>query len=100
MPEFCLTLVGPPEIEERLLDALLALDQNLVFTTTPTFSLGTAHSRLSNTEQVMGRSRAVQVQILANEDELTSLLTTLRASFAGTGLRYWAMPIAQAGEIE
>ncbi|MCA0177247.1 MAG: DUF3240 family protein [Proteobacteria bacterium] len=100
MPEFCLTLVSPPEIEEKLLDALLMAAGAEIFSSTPTFSHGTAHGRLSSTEQVMGRSRSVQVQILVSADELAALLQTLRQGFAGTGLRYWAAPLAQAGEIE
>jgi len=99
MPSLCLTLVSPPEIEEKLLDTLLDVAGNEVFTSTPTFSHGTAHGRLSSTEQVMGRSRSVQVQVLLRTEEMTRLLQTLRESFKGTGLRYWAWPLAAEGEI-
>ena len=47
----------------------------------------------------MGRSRSVQVQIIVTEAEMAALLQALRTSFAGTGLRYWAMPLAALGEI-
>jgi hypothetical protein len=47
----------------------------------------------------MGRSRSVQVQILVTEDELAQLLQTLRESFAGTGVRYWTLPLAAEGEV-
>ncbi len=99
MSKFCLALVCPPEIEEKLLDALLATAGDEIFTSTPTFSHGTAHGRLSAVEHVMGRSLSVQVQILVTEAEMTELLQTLRQSFAGTGLRYWALPLAAEGEI-
>jgi hypothetical protein len=99
MPEYCLTLISPPDIEEKLLDTLLTTAGNEVFTSTPTFSHGTAHGRLDATEQVLGRSRAVQVQILVSTDEMNRLLQVLRESFAGTGLRYWATPLAREGEI-
>ena len=99
MPEFCLVMVAPLEIEEKLLDVLLAAVGNEVFTSAPSFSHGTAQGRLSPVEQVMGRSRSVQVQIIVTEAELTALLQALRTSFAGTGLRYWAMPLAALGEI-
>jgi hypothetical protein len=92
--------VSPPEIEEKLLDTLLEVAGNEVFTSTPTFSHGTAHGRFNSTEQVMGRSRSVQVQILVKHDELDELLAALRAGFAGTGLRYWVTALAQAGEIK
>lgn len=100
MPSLCLTLVSPPAIEEKLLDTLLEVAGNEVFTSTPTFSHGTAHGRLDNTEQVLGRSRSIQVQILLTPEELEPLLAALRAGFAGTGLRFWVTPLAQSGEIE
>ena len=64
MSEFCLALVCPPSIEEKLLDALLVSAGNEIFTSTPTFSHGTAHGRMDNLEQVMGRSRSVKVEII------------------------------------
>ncbi len=99
MSEFCLTMVCAPDIEEKLLDVLLSAVGNEVFTSTPSFSHGTAQGRLSSVEQVMGRSRSVQVQIIVTDDEMAALLRELRASFAGTGLRYWAIPLAALGEI-
>jgi hypothetical protein len=99
MSEFCLTLVCPPSIEEKLLDALLVSAGNEIFTSTPTYSHGTAHGRMANLEQVMGRSHSVRVEILVTEEEMTRLLQTLRESFKGTGLRYWAWPLANEGEI-
>lgn len=47
----------------------------------------------------MGRSRAAQVQILLDADELASLLDLLRQDFKGTGLRYWATALHTEGEI-
>ncbi len=99
MSKFCLALVCPPAIEEKLLDALLVSAGDEVFTSTPTFSHGTAHGRMANLEQVMGRSHSVKVEIIVTEGEMTRLLQTLRESFKGTGLRYWAWPLADEGEI-
>ena len=99
MPDCCLTLVCAPDLEEKLLDTLLGDAGHEVFTSTPTFSHGTAHGRLSPAEQVMGRSRAVQIQILLSADEREHLLAHLRRDFAGTGLRYWAVPLTLEGEI-
>ncbi len=97
--ELCLVMVAPLTVEEKLLDVLLAAVGNEVFTSTPSFSHGMAQGRLSSVEQVMGRSRSVQVQIIVTEAEMGTLLQLLRESFAGTGLRYWAMPLAALGEI-
>ena len=100
MSRFCLSLLTSPSIEEKLLDVLLDAVGNEVFTSVPTFSHGTSHGRLSSVEQVLGRSAAVQVQILVTEEEMNELLQRLREDFLGTGLRYWASPLAVEGEIE
>lgn len=99
MADFCLTLVCPPAVEEKLLDALLATPGADVFTSTSTHSHGSHAGELSTDEQVMGRSRGMQVQVLLLRSELDALLTTLRAEFAGAGLRYWATPLSLEGAI-
>lgn len=100
MSRFCLVLLGAPSLEEKLLDVLLDAVGDEVFTSVPTFSHGTAHGRLSSVEQVMGRSAAVQIQILVTEEEMADLVQRLREEFRGTGLRYWASALAAEGEIE
>ncbi len=99
MSKFCLTLICAREIEEKLLDTLLTNVEGEVFTSTPTFSHGTAQGRLSDVERVMGRSRSVQVQVVTTDDELASLTELLKQHFKGTGLRYWAMALATEGEV-
>ena len=97
MADYSLSLVCPPSVEEKLLDALLANAGSEVFTSTPTHSHGTAQGRLTATEQVMGRSRAVQVTVLLTSEELDRLRDLLQREFAGTGVRYWATPLAFDG---
>ena len=97
MADYSLSLVCPPSVEEKLLDALLANAGSEVFTSTPTHSHGTAQGRLTATEQVMGRSRAVQVTVLLTSEELHRLRDLLQREFAGTGVRYWASPLAFDG---
>ena len=99
MPKYCLSLICSPEIEEKLLDTLLSSAEEEIFTSTPTFSHGTAHGRLSNVEKVMGRSRSIQVQIITTEGELASLTGLLQQRFKGTGLRYWATVLSHEGEV-
>ncbi|WP_309638778.1 DUF3240 family protein [Methylibium sp.] len=96
---YCLSMICAPEVEEKLLDALLSNVTDVLFTSTPAFDHGSAHGQLSSLEQVMGRSRAAQVQILLDADELASLLDLLRQDFKGTGLRYWATALHTEGEI-
>ena len=99
MSKFCMTLICSREVEEKLLDALLTTVEGEVFTSTPTFSHGTAQGRLSSVEKVMGRSRSVQVQIITTDAELASLTDLLKQRFKGTGLRYWASALSMEGEV-
>lgn len=99
MADYCLTLICPPTVEEKLLDLLLANAGSEVFTSTPTHSHGAGQDRLSATEQVMGRSRAMQVIVLLTTDELARLRELLQREFAGTGVRWWASPLAFDGEF-
>ncbi|WP_234265422.1 MULTISPECIES: DUF3240 family protein [Pseudomonadota] len=94
-----MTLLLDPQIEEKLLDLLLDVAGDELFVSTPTFSHGTAYGRLSNEEKVMGRSHAVQVQILVTDGKQEEILQLLQERFAGTGLRYWAAPLSIDGEI-
>lgn len=98
MADYCLSLVCPLAAEQRLLDALLA-NAGTVFTSTPVHSHGGAQARLTATEQVMGRSRAVHVDVLLTEEDLGRLRELLQREFTGSGLRYWAVPVAFAGEF-
>ena len=99
MADYCLSLVCPLAAEERLLDALLVNAGGAVFTSTPVHSHGGAQARLTATEQVMGRSRAVHVDVLLTEENLGRLRELLQREFAGSGLRYWASPVAFAGDL-
>ena len=98
-PRYCLTLICPPLLEERLLDVLLANASSETFTSTPTYSHGSRQQRLSATEQVMGRSRAMQISVLLSAQGLGPLRELLQRDFAGTGVRYWATPLAFHGEF-
>lgn len=96
---YCLTLICPHSVEEKLLDTLLASAGSEVFTSTPTYCHRAAHGGLTATEQVMGRSRAVQVNVLLTIEELGRLRELLQREFAGAGVRYWAAPLSFEGEF-
>ena len=98
MVECNLTLLCPPALEEKLLDALLMLPQVVVFTSTPTAAHGVA-SGLSAMEQVLGRALVTQIQVLLALADKDLVLSTIRRDFAGAGVRFWITPILHEGAI-
>ena len=99
MSELCLTLLCPPAIEEKLLDVLLMLPNPIVFTSTPTAAHGLVVGDLSQTEQVMGRAYATEIQVLFAAADKAVLLDLVRQKFSGVGLRYWLTTVVESGEI-
>ena len=99
MSELCLTLLCPPEIEEKLLDRLLLRPEVQIFTSAPTAAHGLGAGALTAKEQVLGRAHITQVQALLLAKDLEMLLGAIKREFAGTGLRYWVSTLSEAGEI-
>lgn len=100
MSKFCLVLLCPPEIKKSFSTRCWSLPV-MRYSPAPR-PLATAQPmatwRVWN--KLMGRARSVRVEILVTEEEMAKLLEALRTSLAGTGLRYWALPLAAEGEIE
>lgn len=99
MSEYCLTLLCPPGLEEKLLDLLLMSPEAAVFTSAPAAAHGLAFGRLSPAEQVLGRALATQIQVLLAGNAKDAVLAAIRQEFAGVGVRYWVTPIIDMGEL-
>lgn len=99
MSDICLTVLCPPAVEEKLLDLLLLSPNAEVFTSSPTAAHGLSPDSLNQTEQVLGRAFATQVQVVIPAADKPALLGSIQAQFAGAGLRYWITPVIEAGEI-
>jgi hypothetical protein len=99
MSDLCLTLLCPPAVEEKLLDLLLLSPHVSVFTSAATSAHGLSSIGLSQTEQVLGRSFATQVQVIIGSAEKDALLAAIQAQLAGAGLRYWITPVVEAGDF-
>lgn len=100
MADVCLEMLCPLAVEERVLDTLLALGEAGVFASTPAHAHGFAHGLLSTEEQVSGRSGALLVQLLLEQDQLDTVLAELQRELAQGGVRYWVMPIIRQGEFK
>lgn len=99
MSKVCLTLLCPPEVGEKLLDLLLLQPNARVFSSSARAAHGVAQEYLDAREQVLGWARTVEVRALIEEEDVAPLLATLRAQFAGVGIRYWTMPVLESGDI-
>lgn len=96
----CLSLLGSPALEEKLLDQLLRSPHDLTFTSQTCASHGGhSHDGLDASEQVLGRARAMLVQVLVPEALARQLLQDLEALFSGSGLRYWLTPVIEEGQL-
>ena len=100
MSACCLTLLCTPAQEERLLDLLLMSAASEVFTSEPLSAHGVCSAPLSASEQVMGRARATQVQVLLEERAKDALLAQIHEQFPGANLRYWVTPILETGKTK
>jgi hypothetical protein len=99
MADICLTLLCTPQVEEKVLDLLLVSPDVKLLTSMPTAVHGLDHKQLDQSEQVLGRARATQIQAIADACAVQSLLDGLRGKLAGAALRYWVTPVAGMGVI-
>lgn len=99
MPDIWLTLLCTPNLEEKIIDHLLVSAGTRIFTSTPVAAHGVSTSALNPVERVMGRARAVQIQLVVEQNVLDLLLSSLKQEFPGTGLRYWTVRVSQFGEF-
>ncbi|MFG9007933.1 DUF3240 family protein [Pseudomonas aeruginosa] len=100
MPNIWLTLLCPTTLEEKLIDHLLVNMGSQVFMSTSIAAHGLATDSMSSMEQVMGRTRAIQIQLVVGMQQLPELLDSLHENFPQTGLRYWTSQITQQGELK
>jgi hypothetical protein len=97
--EALLILNAPPDLEEALVDWLLARKHGTGFTSFPAQGHSTRHDNLSIAEQVSGRQRRQQFQIQMASDEVDEFLDALQASLGGAGIHYWVQPILRSGRF-
>ena len=97
--ESLVTLNVPPNLEEPVVDWLLAREDSTGFTSFPVYGHSTSHAGLSQAEQVSGRQRRQQFQIQIRTDDVAVFVENIRLSFAAAGIRYWVLPLAQGGHL-
>ena len=92
-------LNAPPELEEPVIDWLLAMEGGTGFTSFPVYGHSTDHDNLSAVEQVTGRKPRQQFQVQMREERLAHFMTSLRTTFGAADLHYWVLPVVEGGSV-
>lgn len=100
MSDLCLRLLCPAALEESLCDLLLGWPGELVFSSRPASLHGLNPALMNNGEQVLGRIKALQIELIASADICSELIAALSQRYGGRGLRYWTSPVNASGEIK
>jgi hypothetical protein len=91
-----LVLNASPALEEDVVDYLLTHPAIEEFSSLTVYGHG-SRGDLTVTEQVTGRRKRVQFEILMNEDDVPGITQTLKQRF-GTDIRYWQLPVYGLGQ--
>jgi len=94
-----LVLIVAPEIQEALVDWLLAREEIFTFSEQDIRGHSREHGAFSLVEQVTGRQRRVMFHIQTTENNAQEILSTLADEFPRCGLNYWLIPMLDAGRI-
>ena len=100
MKPMLLTVIASPEVEEVVIDWLLAREELTGFTGQAAFGHSREHEAFSLVEQVTGRQKRAVFHLQVDEARARALIEAMRGDLAGMGLRYWLVPMADAGVID
>jgi hypothetical protein len=97
----CLTLIAPHRLRDDLFD-YLSEQTDLVSGYTASDAAGHGSGIVLHTaaERVKGHADQVIVRIVLQKKDAGNLLERLHASFAGTRLVYWILPVHGSGVID
>ena len=98
--EALVTLNAPPDLEESIVDWLLAREDSIGFTSFQVYGHSTSHAGLSPAEQVSGRQRRQQFQIHVPAEDVDSFIEGVRESFGAAGIHFWVLPLTLGGRLE
>jgi len=95
-----IVLTSPPALESQLIDWLLSREEGIGFTSCAVHGHSANYGHLSIAEQVIGRQRRQQLQVLLRHSLLDLFLESLVSEFAGTDLHYWVVPVLAGGRLD
>ena len=88
----------PPNLEEDLVDILLASEEIPGFQSYPTRGHGQVGA-MTIAEQVEGRRNRVQFEIVLDNELLEALLQKLKESLPVQDIIYWVIPVSASGRL-
>lgn len=97
--EFLITINVPPSLEEAIVDCLLTFEAEHGFSSTPVSAHDHKNQDLSVAEQVTGRQKKIRFQMYVAQQDLSALVSRLKADFSGSGIHYWVLPVIENGII-
>lgn len=97
--EVLVVLNVPADLEEPIVDFLLARDGSTGFTSIPVYGHSTSHDGLSRAEQVSGRQRRQQFQIQIRANTADVFIDNIRESFGAAGIHFWVLPLILGGHL-
>lgn len=92
-------LTSSPANESELIDWLLSREHEVGFTSSAVHGHSANYQHLSVAEQVLGRQRRQQIQVLLQHALLDDFLDTLRAQLGDIDLHYWVLPVLAGGRL-
>jgi len=95
-----IVLTTPPDLEEPVVDWLLARGTGTGFTSFPVFGHSTSHAGLSAAEQVRGRQRRQQFQVQIPGEAVDEFIEDARRTFGAAGMHYWVLPLGAHGKLQ
>ena len=96
--QFLLRLNIPPDLEEDLVDLLLASSEVPGYQSYPTRGHGQVGA-MSIAEQVAGRRNRMQFEIVLGADGLETLLARLREALPVRDVIWWVLPVLRSGRL-
>ncbi len=93
-----LVLNAPPELEDDLVDYLMTHEQVGGFTSYPARGHG-EQKQLSIAEQVTGRRKRIQFELILPEEFVPTILAGLKEQ-VGSDIFYWQQPVVASGTIK
>jgi len=99
MKQQCLLRLNiPPDLEEDVVDLLLASEEIPGFQSYPIRGHGQVGA-MTIAEQVEGRRNRVQFEVVLDNDQLETLIKKLRKALPVPDIIYWVLPVASSGRL-